>query len=85
MSNPNTKVIINCALTGMIPTKELNQLVPLTPEEIAKDADIAVNHGASIVHVHASQTEALLKTQNEFNTEGERGRMQNIEKHCLMQ
>lgn len=53
MSNPNTKVIINCALTGMIPTKELNQLVPLTPEEIAKDADIAVNHGASIVHVHA--------------------------------
>lgn len=47
------KVIINCALTGMIPTKELNQSVPLTPKEIAEDADIAVKLGASILHVHA--------------------------------
>lgn len=47
------KVIINCALTGMIPTKELNQSVPLTPQEIAEDADLAVKLGASIVHVHA--------------------------------
>lgn len=47
------KVIINCALTGMIPTKELNQSVPLTPQEIAEDADMAVKLGASIVHVHA--------------------------------
>lgn len=49
----NNKVIINCALTGMIPTKELNQSVPLTPQEIAEDADMAVKLGASIVHVHA--------------------------------
>lgn len=49
----STKVIINCALTGMIPTKELNKSVPLTPQEIANDADMAVKHGASIVHVHA--------------------------------
>ncbi len=47
------KVIINCALTGMIPTKELNQSVPLTPQEIAEDVDMAVKYGASIVHVHA--------------------------------
>lgn len=47
------KVIINCALTGMIPTKELNQSVPLTPQEIAEDVDMAVKLGASIVHVHA--------------------------------
>ena len=49
----STKVIINCALTGMIPTKELNKSVPLTPQEIAEDADLAVKLGASIVHVHA--------------------------------
>ncbi|HRN71085.1 MAG TPA: 3-keto-5-aminohexanoate cleavage protein [Candidatus Woesebacteria bacterium] len=49
----NNKIIINCALTGMIPTKELNQSVPLTPQEIAEDVDMAVKLGASIVHVHA--------------------------------
>lgn len=37
----------------MIPTKELNRSVPLTPQEIAKEVDMAVKHGASIVHVHA--------------------------------
>ena len=37
----------------MIPTKELNQSVPLTPQEIAEDVDMAVKLGVSIVHVHA--------------------------------
>lgn len=46
-------VILNIALTGMIPTKNLNQSVPLTPQEIAEDADMAVKNGASIVHIHA--------------------------------
>jgi uncharacterized protein (DUF849 family) len=52
-SKEKRKVILNCALTGMIPTKELNRSVPLTPQEIAKEVDMAVKHGASIVHVHA--------------------------------
>jgi 3-keto-5-aminohexanoate cleavage enzyme len=31
-------LVINAALTGMVPMKEDNPSVPVTPEEIAKDA-----------------------------------------------
>jgi uncharacterized protein (DUF849 family) len=46
-------LIINVALTGMVPTKEDNPAVPVTPEEIADDARACVAAGASIVHLHA--------------------------------
>ncbi len=47
------KLIINAALTGMVPTKAQNPHVPITPEEIAADARRCVDAGASIVHLHA--------------------------------
>jgi 3-keto-5-aminohexanoate cleavage enzyme len=47
------KLIINAALTGMVPTKAQNPHVPLSPEEIAADARHCVDAGASIVHLHA--------------------------------
>lgn len=50
---PVGKLIITLAPTGMIPTKKENPHVPITPEEIAKDAYEAYKLGASIVHVHA--------------------------------
>jgi uncharacterized protein (DUF849 family) len=46
-------LIVNAALTGMVPTKEDNPNVPVTPEEIAEDANRCVQAGASIVHLHA--------------------------------
>lgn len=46
-------LIVNVALTGMVPTKAENPAVPITPVEIADDAARCVRAGASIVHVHA--------------------------------
>lgn len=46
-------LIVNVALTGMVPTKADNPTVPITPDEIALDAERCVEAGASILHVHA--------------------------------
>ena len=46
-------LIVNAALTGMVPTKADNAGVPVTPEEIAADAERVVERGAAIVHLHA--------------------------------
>lgn len=46
-------LIVNAALTGMVPTKADNPALPVTPDEIAEDAERCLEAGASIVHVHA--------------------------------
>jgi 3-keto-5-aminohexanoate cleavage enzyme len=46
-------LIVNAALTGMVPRKPDNPWVPITPDEIADDAVRVVAAGASIVHLHA--------------------------------
>lgn len=51
--NPYTPLIINVALTGMIPTKQLTPYVPIYIDEIVEDAIKVANLGASIVHLHA--------------------------------
>lgn len=45
-------LIINVALTGAVPTKTDNPTVPVTPEEIARDAIACAQAGASIIHIH---------------------------------
>jgi uncharacterized protein (DUF849 family) len=50
MVNPHT--IITCALTGDGDTRSKNSAVPVTPEEIARDAIDAAQAGAAIVHIH---------------------------------
>ena len=50
-------LILNVALTGMVPTKADNASVPVTPEEIAEDAARCVAAGAAIVHLHARDSE----------------------------
>lgn len=50
---PGGAVIVNAALTGMVPTKADNPAVPVTPDEIAADAERVVAAGAAIVHLHA--------------------------------
>ena len=46
------KLIINAALTGMVPTKAENPHVPIAPVEIAVDARRCYEAGAAIVHLH---------------------------------
>src|SRR5471030_1846155 len=48
-----SKVIITCAVTGSIHTPTMSPYLPLTPDEVAKDAIAAAEAGASIIHLHA--------------------------------
>ncbi len=47
------KLIITVALTGNVPTKEMNPYVPISAEEIAQDVRRCRDLGASVFHVHA--------------------------------
>jgi 3-keto-5-aminohexanoate cleavage enzyme len=53
MTSDLPPLVVNAALTGMVPTKADNQALPITPEEIAEDAGRCVQAGAAIVHLHA--------------------------------
>ena len=50
---PYPKLIINAAITGIVPAKEDTPNVPITPDEIARDAVTCTDLGACIVHIHA--------------------------------
>ena len=47
------KLIINAAITGMVPKRKDSRHVPLTSEEIITDAERCYKAGATIVHLHA--------------------------------
>lgn len=47
------KVIITCAVTGSVHTPSMSPYLPITPEQIARDAIDAAEAGASIIHLHA--------------------------------
>ena len=47
------KVIITCAVTGSIHTPTMSPYLPITPDDIAKEAIAAAEAGASILHLHA--------------------------------
>ena len=46
-------LIINLAPTGMVPTRNQNASVPVTPDQIADDAARCRAAGAGIIHLHA--------------------------------
>ncbi|MDD3448232.1 MAG: 3-keto-5-aminohexanoate cleavage protein [Gammaproteobacteria bacterium] len=46
-------LVINCCLTGIVPTKSVNPHVPVSVEEIVEDACRVAEAGASMLHVHA--------------------------------
>jgi 3-keto-5-aminohexanoate cleavage enzyme len=50
---PYPKLIINAAITGMVPTKADNPNVPISIPEIIDDAIRCCRAGASIIHIHA--------------------------------
>jgi len=47
------EVIVTCALTGVLATREQCPWVPYTPVEIAEEARRAYEAGAAVVHIHA--------------------------------
>lgn len=47
------KLIITVALTGNVPTREMNPHVPITADEIAANVRQCADAGASLFHVHA--------------------------------
>ena len=47
------KVIINCAVTGSIHIPSMTPYLPITPDQIAREAISAGEVGASTVHLHA--------------------------------
>lgn len=54
------KVIITCAVTGSIPTREKHPKLPVNPAEIAKSALEAHRAGAAICHIHVRDPETGL-------------------------
>ena len=50
---PYPPLIINVALTGMIPTKRLTSYIPTSINEIVENAIKVYDAGASMVHLHA--------------------------------
>jgi uncharacterized protein (DUF849 family) len=54
---PYPKLIVNAAITGMVPTKEDTPHIPITVAEIVADAVACYNAGASIIHLHARDDE----------------------------
>src|SRR5437764_731521 len=48
-----SKLIITCAVTGSIHTPTMSPYLPLTPDEVARDAIAAAEAGAAILHLHA--------------------------------
>ena len=47
------KVIITCAVTGSIHTPTMSPYLPLTPDEVARQAIEAAEAGAAVLHLHA--------------------------------
>jgi 3-keto-5-aminohexanoate cleavage enzyme len=54
---PYPPLIINAAVTGVLPSRAQTPHVPLTPDEIVADAVRCCDAGAAIVHVHARDAE----------------------------
>ncbi len=50
------KAVITCALTGVL-TDPRQHPVPVTPEEMAREAKAAFNAGAAVMHVHFRRQE----------------------------
>ena len=62
-------LIVNLAVTGVVPTKADNPAVPITPEEIAEDCRACAAAGASIVHLHARDAEGRPTSSREVYRE----------------
>jgi 3-keto-5-aminohexanoate cleavage enzyme len=61
-------LLINAALTGMVPTKADTPHVPITVEEITADARRCVDAGAAILHLHVRYADGSPAYERELNS-----------------
>ena len=50
---PYAPLIVNAAITGMVASREQVPSLPVTAEQIARDARVAYHLGAGVIHLHA--------------------------------
>lgn len=58
------KVIITCAITGSIHTPSMSPYLPITPDQIAAEAEAATKAGAAVLHLHAREPVSGRPTQD---------------------
>ncbi len=58
----DNKFILNFTPTGMIPTKDMTKLVPVTPDEIIEQVLEVSELGVNMVHLHAREPDSGLPT-----------------------
>lgn len=52
-----SRIIITCAVTGNLTTREHHPGLPVTPQEIADSCLEAADAGAAIAHIHVRDPE----------------------------
>src|SRR5690349_17794177 len=57
MTVSKDKVIITCALTGVLAKREQCPYLPYSPVEIAEEAKRAYDAGAAVVHIHGRESD----------------------------
>jgi len=62
-------LIINAAITGMVPQRNDSPHVPISPSEIIADAKRCVDAGATILHLHARDSEGVPTYRKEVYAE----------------
>jgi uncharacterized protein (DUF849 family) len=62
-------LIINAALTGMVPMRANSPHVPITPDEIIADARRCRDAGATILHLHAREADGTPTFKREIYAE----------------
>lgn len=70
---PYPKLIINAAITGMIPMKKDTPHVPISVDEIIKDAGVCIKAGASMIHIHARDDKGVPTYKKEIYEQMIRG------------
>jgi len=53
----NDKIILTCALTGSIHTPTMSPHLPVTPDDMVREGIAAAEAGATILHLHARDSE----------------------------
>ena len=69
MNYRKEKLIITVALTGNVPTKELNPHTPMTADEIVDDIIKCREAGASVAHIHVRDEEGNPTSKRELYLE----------------
>ena len=57
MAHFQEKVIVTCAITGVLANRKHCPYIPYTPQEIADEVLRAYNAGASVVHIHGREAD----------------------------